>query len=387
MHGDDEVRYLISVCVYDTLSARRIPILSLKAGDFVMRIEEIDTNFAVETSLKIDNIAFYDVRQAPFEVCGVFHENGRFRRMPEAVAKTVNPGVYRLHTYTAGGRVRFKTDSAYIAIHAKMGVLSKMPHMPLAGSAGFDLYLRENGRQIYLNSFIPPVEVEGIFEMAQNVGSHGLREYIINMPLYGGVDALYIGVDKNAVIEAPAPYAITTPFVFYGSSITEGGCASRPGTCYQGHISRRFDCDYINLGFSGCARGEDEIAEYIKDLPMSAFIYDYDYNAPSAEHLEKTHARMFLTIRNAQPTLPIVMMTRPKFLLTEEDKMRVCIIKKTYDNALAAGDKNVYFIPGEELMALTGNEGTVDGVHPNDLGFFSMAQKLGDVLETVFSAR
>ena len=210
-----------------------------------MRIEDYDVNFAVKTNLPTENIVFCDVRRAPFEVCGVIHEKGCFRRMPEAIAETVSQGVLAFHRHASGGRVRFKTDSPYIAIHAKMGSIGRMRHFALCGSAGFDLYLRENSEQTDLGSYMPPLDTENIIELSQNVGNNGLREYIINMPLYSRVNELYIGVDKGAAIEPPEPYTIEKPVVFYGSSITQGGCASRPGNSYQAFISRELDCNIL----------------------------------------------------------------------------------------------------------------------------------------------
>ena len=119
---------------------------------------------------------------------------------------------------------------------------------------------------------------------------------------------------------------------------------------------------------------------------MSVFVYDYDYNAPTVEHYNRTHERFFKKIREAHPDLPIVIMTRPrheKFLQPTEYE-RLAIAKRTYDNAIAAGDKNVYFIPGYELMTLAGDEGAVDTCHPTDLGFFSMAQRLSVELRKIF---
>ena len=114
---------------------------------------------------------------------------------------------------------------------------------------------------------------------------------------------------------------------------------------------------------------------------MSVFVYDYDHNAPTMAHLAATHEKMFLTIREANPTLPIVMMSRPLYRLSEEEVQRVEIIKKTYENALARGDKNVYFIDGRELMQYAKLEGTVDGCHPTDYGFYSMAKTLQKTLK------
>lgn len=342
-------------------------------------ISEIDVNFKIESNIGKDDIKFYDVKNEPFVVNGVIYENGRFRRMPQDIANTVNNGVATLNVNTAGGRVRFKTDSRYIAINTKMSAIGKMPHFALTGSAGFDLYVDNR----YIKTFAPPFNVTDGYESVIDFEDERLREITINFPLYSGVNELYIGLSEKAALYAPNAYKSEKPIVYYGSSITQGGCVSRPGNAYQSVISRRFDLDFINLGFSGNAKGEDAIAEYIKELPMMAFVYDYDHNAPSTEHLKNTHERMFKIIREANPELPIILMPRPKFYPTADELRRFDVIKTTYDNAKAAGDNNVYLIDNSTLMALAGNEGTVDNCHPNDLGFASMAKALGDLLEKI----
>ncbi len=342
-------------------------------------ISQIDKNFKIETKIDKPDIRFYDVLNAPFQVHGVFYENGRFRRMPEAVAKSVNEGVYALHANGAGGRVRFRTDSPYVAIHAKMSRVGKMPHFALCGSAGFDLYVKNE----YTASFVPPFDITDGFEKVVELGEGKMREITIHFPLYSSVDQLYIGLKEGAKVAAPTPYKIEKPIVYYGSSITQGGCASRPGTSYQGFVSRALGADYINLGFSGSARGEEPVGEYIRGLSMSAFVLDYDHNAPTVEHLEKTHERLFLAVRQAQPHLPILLLTRPKYHLTDVEKARLEVVRTTYQNALARGDKNVYFIEGRDLMRLAKGEGTVDGTHPTDLGFFSMAREITKVLKKI----
>ena len=343
-------------------------------------ISLIDSNFKVETNINEDGICFYDVKQAPFKIYGVFYEGDRFKRLPQKVAETVSEGVYRLHSNTAGGRVRFKTDSPYVAIHAKMPKIGKMPHCALTGSAGFDLYVSE---ERYVATFIPPFNIENGYESIRHFDSAEMREITINFPLYSDISELYIGLREGSTICEPTPYKIEKPIVYYGSSITQGGCASRPGNSYQSIVSRRLNADYINLGFAGNAKAEDEIAEYISDLEMSAFIYDYDHNAPTLEHLQNTHQKMFKIIRDKNPNLPIVIMSRPKYSLTEADKKRFSVINKTYDDAISQGDKNVYLIDSPSLMRFALDDGTVDGCHPNDLGFDSMAKGLGDILETI----
>ena len=344
-------------------------------------LEKIDRNFAVETSLKIEGIRFYDVKQAPFTTYGLIYEDGQYQRMPAAVAETVSDRVYAIHYHTSGGRVKFVTNSSYIAIKAEMPSITRMSHFALAGSAGFDLYVGK--REQYFSTFMPPCNMQSGYENVIHFPDRKKREITINFPLYSPVSALYIGLEDTATVTKTAGYAQDKPLVFYGSSITQGGCASRPGNAYSARVARALQMDYINLGFSGNAKGEQEMADYIAGLNMAAFIYDYDYNAPDVAHLEQTHQRMFQTVRRANPTLPILILSRPKYYPTEEEKQRLAIIRKTYTDAIAGGDQNVYFIDGKTLMKYAKNDGTVDGVHPTDLGFDSMAKVLTQKLKTI----
>ena len=347
-------------------------------------IADIDKNFKVETKLDIKGIKFFDIENEPFKIYGVSKMDGVYRRMPKEIAESISGGVLALHSNNAGGRVRFKTDSPYVAINAIYAGVGKMGHFAISGSVGLDLYVTDdNGKDVYKKSFMPPFDIKDSFESVIELGDKKLRQVTINMPTYSTLKDLYIGLDENSCVDYPDEYRISKPIVYYGSSITQGGCVSRPGNIYQARISRKFDADYINLGFSGNAKGEDNMAEYIKKLDMSAFVYDYDYNAPTIEHLEKTHERFFKIIREANPELPIIMMSAPIFLPGPVMSTQKEVIRKTYENAKANGDKNVYFIDGKDLMAFAENDGTVDNCHPNDLGFYSMAETLGKVLEKI----
>lgn len=349
----------------------------------MINIADIDPNFKVDEKIDRQNITFYDIKQQPFGIYGVFYENGKFRRLPETVAQTVSNSVYKLHSHTAGGRVRFKTDSACIAIHADMPSVRKMPHFALTGSIGLDMYIRDGEEQRFVKTFVPPFAVVNGFESIHEFAEPKLREVTINLPLYSELANLYIGIDKDAKLYPPEPYADEKPIVYYGSSITQGGCASRPGNSYESIVARRLNVDYINLGFSGSAKAEPEIAAYIRELPMSVFVYDYDHNAKTVDYLQQTHEVMFQTIRKANPELPIVIMSRPKYTLSPSEEKRLEVIRATYENAKARGDQHVYFIDGKTLMRLAGDDGTVDSAHPNDLGFASMAKAVGDVLAQI----
>ena len=144
--------------------------------------------------------------------------------------------------------------------------------------------------------------------------------------MYSNVKKLHIGLQENSIVKEATSYVNTKPIVYYGSSITQGGCPSRPGMSYQAIISRKFNCDYINLGFSDYALAEEDMIDYIKNLDMSIFVYDYDHNAPMVEYLKKTHEKMFNAIRNENPTMPIIML-RPKFNITDEEKERSSVIE------------------------------------------------------------
>ena len=347
------------------------------------KISEIDKNFKVETPNSREDTVFLNATDPAFQINGVFYEDGKFRRMPEAIAKEVSWGVLGLSSHTAGGRLRFKTDGSYIIIKATLGEVGKMPHFALTGSAGFDLYEKTEQGERYYCTFVPAFDIEHNLDGIADFGGNKMREFTINFPLYSEVKELYIGLQNTATIEKPTPYKYEKPIVYYGSSITQGGCASRPGTSYQGVISRRFDTDYINLGFSGSAKAEDPMIEYVKDLDMSVFVYDYDHNAPDTDHLAATHEKMFKAVRNNHPDLPIVIMSRPRYFLTPDEEKRLEIIKTTYNNAVNSGDKKVYLLTGPELMDLAKDEGLVDGCHPTDFGFASMAKALGDLLEKI----
>ena len=348
-----------------------------------MKITEIDKNLKVENALGLKNVVWLDVKDAPFRIYGLWRtEKGKsFLRMPEEVAAAANDGVNWLNHHTAGGRIRFRTDSQVIAIKAVMPDNATMPHITMLGQSGFDLYASDAGKYAYAGSFMPGGRDHGYSTYRQTDGK--MHTYTVNMPLYDPVEEVYIGLDESAQIEEPEPYAVEAPVVYYGSSITQGGCASRPGNAYQAMISRRLDADFVNLGFSGSARGEQAISDYLASLDASVFVCDYDHNAPSADHLEATHRSLYETYRAARPSTPVVFVSKPDFHPGTEDERRREIILSTYRYALDSGDKKVLFVDGAHLFdGEFADSCTVDGCHPNDLGFFRMAQKIGDAVET-----
>ena len=209
-----------------------------------------------------------------------------------------------------------------------------------------------------------------------------MREFTLNLPLYNGIRSIRVGLAPKSEVVAPTPFAVERPILFYGSSITQGGCASRPGNAYTHILARWFDANLINYGFSGSARAEQEMARLVARIPQSVFVYDYDHNAPNVDHLAATHAPFFATLRAAQPQLPVVMVSRPDFDGNLADsRARRDIVRLTYEQAKAAGDARVFFVDGETLFGASDRDPcTVDGCHPNDLGFMRMAETIRPTL-------
>ncbi len=351
-----------------------------------MNIAEIDPNLNVETGIRRDGLVWFDVRKAPFCIYGLCEaKDGTlpFHRIPTSVAEATSNGVRNLNFCTAGGRLRFSTNSPYIALKCETyGTLRLMNHMPLTGTQGFDLYRDDTHGSHYVRSFIPPLDLSlSAFDTVIDLDTAGLHHYTVNFPLYGTCKNLYIGIKEGSILDTGLPYANDLPVIFYGSSITQGGCSSRPGTCYQAILSERHNMDYINLGFSGNGRAEEAIVNYMADLPMKIFVSDYDYNATDADYLETTLRRMYRTVRAKHPTVPFVFVSAPKAALNEEFYDRWERICKIYREALAAGDKAVYFVDGSHLFdGDAADNCTVDGTHPTDLGFFRMAAGIDAVL-------
>ena len=332
---------------------------------------------------------YMNITEAPFALSGFawFDKDKKFCRLPQDKLNIVTKDVRDAAWCSSGGTVRFKTDSDIIAIKAKSAYVPP-ENMTAINCAGFDLYLGSGAEKKYHGTAVPANgNVDFVFPDLDN----SIKEWTVYFPLCGQLKNVSIGLSPDSQVFAPEPYAIEKPLVFYGSSITQGGCSCRPGNAYTSHVSRWLNADFFNFGFSGAARGEKEMAQILASLQMSAFIYDYDFNAPDAEHLRKTHAPFLEIIRNAHPDVPVICMSMPCIDPDLPEYRKRCerrdIIRSTVENATACGDKNIYFIDGETLFGdLHRDACTVDTTHPNDLGFMRMAQTIYPVLKNIFQA-
>ena len=351
-----------------------------------MDIRKIDKNF--ESVGSFAGMISYDIEQMPFQLYGLCRQPGEtdYKRLPHAVAQAVDsPMVQALYTNTSGIRLRFRTDSLRIGLTCVLPSMVLPPHASRGGMSCFDLYA--DGR--YCNTFFP-----GLEKPEEDLGGGGYRamhtftekkerEILIHFPLYNNVTKVYIALEEDAVVAPSIGYAHPAPIVYYGSSITQGGCASHPGNCYASIISRRMDMDFVNMGFSGGCRGEKKLAEYFGSFPMGVFVYDYDHNAPDAAFLEATHEPFFKVFRSYQPHTPVLMISMADKCVVDTQQ-RKAVIRRTWENACSAGDKNVWFLDGEEIYREVGLDYcTVDRCHPNDLGFWCMANAIEKTLRKI----
>ncbi len=301
-------------------------------------------------------------------------------RLPQRYEGRVRPPVWSLAQSPSGARIRFATDADALGIRAYFPNLSYMNNMPRTGQLGIDLWV--DGE--YWTVLYPQDDHDMEALLFQNLPRRR-REICLYLGLYGPVEIRAIGVSAGASIEPPAPFAVEKPVVYYGSSITQGGCASRAGMSYQAIISRRLNVDFVNLGFSGNGRGEPELAEAMAEIDASCYVIDFCQNCPTLEELEERYAPFLAIIRERRPDTPIICITAifsTNEVLNPAAKqpgMRE-IIRAAVAERRAMSDTNIYLVEGCDLLGPADRDGLVDTTHPNDVGFLSMADGLEPTL-------
>ena len=355
------------------------------------RIDQLDPNFRVDGVIPGD-YSLFDPMDEPFRIYGLSPNKERsYRRLPLALLPRCSEGVQNLSRHLAGGILRFATDSPGLGLVWQLTGEGNMPHFTACGQSGMELFEEWDGGFRQLRNFMPRMNNGCGCCLQQSSYTDlpgGMRQYALYLPLYNGLEALHIALAPGSRLEGGHVPRIQKPILFYGSSITQGGCATKCGSCYTHLVCRRLDAAHINLGFAGNAKGEPELAEHIAALSLSAFVMDYDHNAPDAEFLQKTHEPFFRIVRSAQPLLPILLISKPDYDKNPPmAQKRREVIRRTYENALAAGDRRVWMLDGETLFGPADRDlCTVDGCHPNDLGFLRMADAIEPVLRRMLAA-
>ncbi len=334
----------------------------------------------------------YSIFDAPVRVYGVpfFDKNRKLERFPDDIRKKLvdfhaqygSTMIDHLATRTTGARAAFRTDSENIKIEMKLKTLEHDAGMSRFACSSAAVYTGKGESLTYKGLAVPAFDNkigDIIFQKDKKT-----EDVMIFFPRNEIVEDITITLDDNAKILPPTPYKYEKPVIFFGSSITEGGHAALVTNAYTALLSRWLDFEYYNFGLSGSCIGQLIIAEFVCSLDPSVFVYDYDHNAFSAEHLQETHEPFFKFIRERKPYLPVIFMSAPNFDHLSEAAERREIIKRTYENAKSCGDENVYFIDGENFFGVEERQFcTTDTIHPNDYGFHKMARVIEPVMKEI----
>ncbi|MNI19594.1 hypothetical protein D3C73_730340 [compost metagenome] len=218
-----------------------------------------------------------------------------------------------------------------------------------------------------------------------------IRNITLNFPLYQGVEEVWIGVDHGSQVTPPSAYENDKKIILYGTSITQGGCATRPGMAYPNIISRRINQEFINMGFSGSGRGEPELAHILAEIADPAcLILDYEANCGSVESLQETLPEFIRIYRDQHPLVPILVVSQIVYAEEAFHNSLLRLSRKqvqidTVERYRQAGDNHIHFFDGSLLLGEHAHECTVDGVHPTDLGFLNMANGLTATIRSLLS--
>ena len=352
--------------------------------------QKLDANMALKKA-DANGIVWFNPREEPFELAGFewISEDTVYRRLPVHPDWEIRKAVDGLANHTAGGQVRFRTDSKRILVRVELRERSGMYHMPATGQSGFDLYVKQGDIQRYLRTTRFPHDTIRYEVELLNMDKNQLRSYTLNFPLYNGVNSLKIGLEYESVVEAPPAFTLPGKIVIYGTSITQGGCVARPGMLYSNIISRKLDVQFVNLGFSGNGRGEPALAHLINQIPGTSLII-LDYEANAAKTIVNTLGPFVDILREKHPDTPILIMSKihsgyyhegtPTTELWNQNRV---FQRNLVHEKVAGGDKNIYFMDGSTILGEDFYECTVDGGHPTDLGSNRIAEALLPVIRDI----
>lgn len=307
-----------------------------------------------------------------------------YDRMPKTVTTNVNEGVREMTHHTSGMLFHFRTDSKNL--HFKWKPYQpwlSLNHMPATGVSGIDVYRFDeaSGSWHYLRTGqISDAEKGGALSVKWTPG----ETCIVNLPLYNGIKSFQVGIDSHAKIEAPRPRksGITKPVVFYGTSITHGGCCSRPGMGFVNLVGRHLDVPVVGLGFSGSGVMEFEMSEHLAQIDASCYVLDCLWNMSVWEKdrpgksLEKNYEPFIRNLHAKRPNVPIVMAEHCNVFGNKKNEKDEFILKLYKKLKAEGGWENLVYLPNDEMFS-GDTEGTVDSEHPNDLGMMSLSLAFG----------
>ena len=322
-------------------------------------------------------LAFPDGRLVVSGLAWFAEDSPVLRRLPARLKETFRPAVWGLAQHPSGGRIRFRTDSLTAGIVAQSPDTSVMYHITSVGQNGFDLYA--DGE--YLGSAAP--DGQGRIVKTWTVGrERKMRDVTLYLPLYKGVVVKEVVLEPKAKVEAPSPFALPKPVVYYGSSITQGGCASNPGLSCQAIVSRWLNVDFVNLGFSGNGLGEPALAQAIAEIDASCYVLDY-WGNPGPEAYRDTLPPFVDVLRKRHPAVPVLVVGPFYFPaesvgggVAEAQARKREIAREFVEKRRRDGDASISYVDGLEMLSRDQAFGLVDGVHANSLGFWFNAKGL-----------
>lgn len=311
-----------------------------------------------------------------------------YTRLPDSLKGKIRNELWDLGQNTAGLAIRFHSNATKIGAKWKNHAVFNMNHMTPTGIRGLDLYcLQDDGSWTFVNSARPCEKKTNSAIIMENMSDKD-REYMLYLPLYQGIDSLEIGINESAVIGTPHIMLPKDekPIVWYGTSITQGGCANRPGMAATNILERKLNRVVINLGFSGNGRLDPEIAEVMANVDASIYILDMLPNVTN-EQINERIERFYNILRKAHPYTPILLMQNPEFphmRFNSEVNEKICeknVTLKSFCNKFRkSGDKNIHYISSEGMMGKD-NEATVDCNHFTDLGFMRCADYMLPIIK------
>lgn len=338
-----------------------------------------------------DAYDWYNPWDNPFIVHGLYNYkvDRAYCRFPLSSLPLLHekaPSVEILSHHTAGGQILFVTNAERIAVVAKLTGVHDMDHFAATGQCGIDCYMAFPGDELKFSGVTRfQKDSQSYACEIVRMGGTEFKKVVLNLPLYVGLEYLQIGLNRGAQVST-YPVPLAKPFVFYGSSITQGGCATRPGMLYTNILSRKMNREFLNFGFSGSAKGEVEVAYLLSHVPEpAAYVLAYEPNAQ--EGIIGTLNPFLDELRRSRKDVPILLISALAYpneehispVREKREKLRkfqddtVCLRRKN-------GDKQLFFIDGRELLKDTRDESFVDGVHPTDLGFWQIANALEPIL-------
>ncbi|MFA6662387.1 MAG: SGNH/GDSL hydrolase family protein [Bacilli bacterium] len=324
-----------------------------------MDIKKIDKNMQ-DSKSNIHSTKYISLNNNFLE--GRAFPNGFCRLSQDA---NISAAVTLLSKCPAGMSISFKTDSQFIKIKASLAGGAYMSHMTSVATIGFDIYLKEDNKYTFLNC-TKVMSKDYDVVLLTNLDKK-MREFKLYFPLYQQLNEAYVGIDEKSsfAFEKVKGKAI----VAYGTSITQGGCASRPGMAYTSIIARETGYNVINLGFSGSCKLEENMAKELNKIDYELLILELEANSPSLEYM-KNKLTTFLSILNKKT--PIILISH---FFDSMSLVKASLNTERLDyETLQKQIPGVQFISGTSL--LDDSEGTVDGVHLSDLGFNIVAHKL-----------